>query len=185
MYFKLYTAVKLSFSFLLTKLLLIVDKHTLVTKTIPSSEEVKLLHQSHVLQQYRDTSPANKPAGYQDISPTHEDQTASVRDEVPGVSPSLASLSVPTPQLNFPSTWKSTTSIPSPHPVSHACEREPRPTSSLGDRESLPGSTIDLSPFHEQRPPAVLQAWTAPTASHQPKTTMLTAARRRPSAPTE
>lgn len=148
------------------------------------SEEVKLQHQTHVLQQYRDTSPATKP-GHRDASPTHKDQPVSVREEPPVVSPSLGSLSVPTPQLNLPSTWKSTTSIPSPHPASHTCDREIRPYSSSGDRESLPGSTIDLSPFHEQHPPAILQAWTAPTASPQPKTTMLTSARRKPSATTE
>ena len=154
------------------------------THTHTHTEEVKLHHQTHVLQQYRDTSPSSRPS-HRDASPTHEDRTASVREEAPGVSPSLASLSVPTPQLNLPTTWKSTTSIPSPHPASHTCERETRPYSSLSDRESLQGSTIDLSPFHEHRPQTILQAWTAPAASSQPKTTMLSATRRKPSATSE
>lgn len=142
-----------------------------------SSSLSELQHQNHVLQQY--SSPNQHHPRREEKQPVYEEQQV--------LSPSLASLTIPTPHLTFPSTWQTNKSLPPQRPIRHICERErlmsTSPPPPPGECESRAGSmvSVELSPFHERRPP-VVHAW-APLVSTQPKGTLLSSARLTPSQP--
>ena len=90
----------------------------------------------------------------------------------------LSDLTVSIPKLSHPELWESKKSLPNSRYSSsgkkpHSCAKRVSTTPPLqaGSQGGSTSPSVNLSPFHESKPKLV-QAWSAPRLSQQPKQTL-------------